>query len=100
MSDDTIILISDITASAKIKPHHVVLKGTSGKLDESKDGEHVFVNDAGIVISNGGPIEGEIYKLSFIVAGEKETIQHMKFIGYASKFKRYVFTKTPNNASN
>ncbi|MBK8245361.1 MAG: hypothetical protein IPK88_18185 [Saprospiraceae bacterium] len=88
MSDDTIILISDITASAKIKPHHVVLKGTSGKLDESKDGEHVFVNDAGIVISNGGPIEGDVYKLSFNVAGEKETIQHMKFIGHASVFKR------------
>lgn len=96
MSDDTTILISDITASAKIKPHHVVLKGTSGKLDESKDGEHVFVNDIGAIISNGGPIEGDVYKLSFNVAGEKEKIQHMKFIGYASKFKRYVFTKTTN----
>ena len=51
MSDDTIILISDITASAKIKPHHVVLKGTSGKLDESPEGEHVFVNDTGVIIS-------------------------------------------------
>lgn len=95
MSDETTILISDITASAKIRPHNVVLKGTSGKLDESKDGEHVFVNEIGAILSNGGPIEGEIYKLSFIVAGEKETIQHMKFIGHASVFKRYVFTKTP-----
>lgn len=94
MSENVTILISSISATAKVKPHDIVLKGTSGKLDESASGTHVFVDDDGSEILHGGPVEGQLYKLHFKVAGESETIQQMKYIGHAQAFKRYIFTKT------
>lgn len=95
MSKNNSILISSITATAKINPHPRVLTGTSGKLDESSDGKHVFVNGVGSVSFLGGPIEGELYKLRFNVAGQFENIRQMTFIGYATEYKRYIFTKLP-----
>ncbi len=91
----TTILISSITATSKTHQHPIVLTGTSGKLDESAEGQHVFVNQADSEILNGGPIIDKFYKLHFNVAGKIETIQQMKYIGYASQYQRYVFTKTP-----
>ncbi len=95
MSEDTTILISSITATSKTNQHPEVLTGTSGKLDESPEGKHVFVNYVGSEMLNGGPIVNKFYKLHFNVAGKIETIQQMKYIGYASQYQRYVFTKTP-----
>jgi len=89
------ILISEIKAIAKEKPHSIVLTGVSGKLDDSPDGKHVFVNKKGAVTYEGGAVIGDLYKLRFNIAGEFETIQKMAYIGYANEYKRYIFTKTP-----
>lgn len=89
------IIISEIEAIAKVNPHSIVLTGVSGKLDESLDGKHVFINKKGAVTNEGGPVIGDLYKLRFNIAGEFETIQKMAYIGYANEYKRYIFTKKP-----
>lgn len=92
MGDD-VILISDITANAKERPHFTVLTGQSGSLIEDVGGTHVFVNTAGSAELSGGPVEGKLYKLKFNVAGEYESVLRMTFIGKAAHHGRYVFTK-------
>lgn len=90
---EDIILISSISVTAKTDPHPVVLTGKVGSLDETTEAEHVFVRKEGSRRENGGPTEGKIYKLHFIVAGGKETIQHMTYVGYAANHNRFVFSK-------
>ena len=87
------ILISKITATAKTRPHLLVLNGRSGSLLEDDAADHVFVSKTGSQEHNGGPEEGSLYKLKYDVAGEFETIQKMTFVGYAPEYSRYVFSK-------
>jgi len=87
-----IILISQITARANLGPQPIVLLGTSGRLDDQPTGRHLFVQDHGSVVQNGGPVVGQLYKLRFNVAGEFETILNMQYIGFAAEFRRFIFT--------
>ena len=87
-----IIIISQITARANLGPQPIVLLGTSGRLDEQPNGRHLFVQQLGSVVQNGGPVVGQLYKLRFNVAGEFETILNMQYIGFAAEFRRFIFT--------
>ncbi|GAB6263951.1 hypothetical protein [Photobacterium sp. 53610] len=86
------ILFNLVRVTSKRSPHLNVLEGGSGTLmEDENDPPVVFISSNQATVRNGGPVEGEQYKIVMNIAGENESLRNITYIGLAANFHRYVF---------
>lgn len=87
------IVISDVKVTQKSNGHPVVLTAKSGSLYEG-DGTSapmIFIPDQNATPDHGGPSTAYRYKISYIVAGERESLRNLAYQGHAEGFGCYIF---------
>lgn len=96
--DVTEIKVIDIMVMKKLNKKERVLTGVTGKLVKDDETEfsvtHLFVDDQGVELFDGGPQEDEVYATTFFgYDGKRKFAFNMKFIGHATSYHKYVFSK-------
>lgn len=91
--DDAPQPITNIRVSTRSADHTPVLRGTSGTIARDAHGKHLFVAEAGSVVVGAGPQEGTAYSVHFELDGHDDRVSDTVFVGYASHYQRYVFSR-------